>query len=541
MLTRGQVKGKVFDHLGLIACVLRRVGLIEKIDARLPVQKEKGAKVTMGERVAAMILNGLGFIDDRLYLFPEFLANKPVDRLFRNPELKAEYFNDDALGRALDAIYEYGETKLFTEIAFEIGVEQKLLGTSVHFDNTSLMVHGEYESSPENGSITITHGYSKEKRFDLKQMVLNLATTGAANFPIWMEAHNGNASDKVVLHQAAERMQTFCQALKDAPSFLYVGDSAFYEHAVCDRSTMKWLTRVPETIKEARNLVEGEPISWEDLGRGYRISTHRSSYGGVEQQWVLVESQQACERESKTRDKKIEEEKDRYQRDLWHLSCREFECQHDAEQAVREATHKLKYHVVTFVVEEVKKHAAKGRPKRGVAPSRICYRIHAQLSPNHSAINRMQRSSGRFILSTNDLDRDPKTLLDEYKKQSGTEGGFRFIKGDALEVSSVFLKKTTRIQALMMIMVLCLMVYALAQHQLRQALEAAKETLPNQNKKPTATPTMTWIFRLFHGVQVIEIELPDKIQVMVINLTPVTEKVLRLMGIDFETTYGIAA
>ena len=92
MFKRDQVKGKVLDHLGLISCVLHRTDLIKKIDARLPVQKEKGAKVTMGERVAAMILNGLGFIDDRLYLFPQFLANKPIDRLLRNPELKAEDF-----------------------------------------------------------------------------------------------------------------------------------------------------------------------------------------------------------------------------------------------------------------------------------------------------------------------------------------------------------------------------------------------------------------------------------------------------------------
>jgi hypothetical protein len=37
----------------------------------------------MGERLAAMVLNALGFMDDRLYMFPEFLKNKPFDRLFR--------------------------------------------------------------------------------------------------------------------------------------------------------------------------------------------------------------------------------------------------------------------------------------------------------------------------------------------------------------------------------------------------------------------------------------------------------------------------
>jgi hypothetical protein len=32
----------------------------------------------MGQRFAAMIFNGLRFIDDQLYMFPQFLENKPL-------------------------------------------------------------------------------------------------------------------------------------------------------------------------------------------------------------------------------------------------------------------------------------------------------------------------------------------------------------------------------------------------------------------------------------------------------------------------------
>jgi len=72
-LKEDQISGKVLDHLGLVAATIERLGLINKLDERLPVSKEKGAKATIGQRVSAMILNGLGFIDDRLYMFPEFL------------------------------------------------------------------------------------------------------------------------------------------------------------------------------------------------------------------------------------------------------------------------------------------------------------------------------------------------------------------------------------------------------------------------------------------------------------------------------------
>jgi transposase len=225
ILREQDVRGQVLDHLGLVSSVISRLKLIEKIDARIKVSKDKGAKITMGQRMAAMILNGLGFTDDRLYMFPQFLENKPVERLL-GKGLLASDFNDDALGRLLDAVSDYGVPPLFSEISLDIGVSEGLLGPSAHFDTTSINVYGEYEetgqpnstaSSEEDGNIApfkLAYGHSKDHRFDLKQMVLNLATTGAAGFPIWMESHSGNASDKKILQAGAARMHAFCEQLK---------------------------------------------------------------------------------------------------------------------------------------------------------------------------------------------------------------------------------------------------------------------------------------------------------------------------------------
>ena len=60
-------------------------------------------------------------------------------------------------------------------------------------------------------------------------MVVTLATTGSAGFPLWMESHSGNAADRVTLAAAAERMKQLCRSIKAAPDFLAVGDSAIYE------------------------------------------------------------------------------------------------------------------------------------------------------------------------------------------------------------------------------------------------------------------------------------------------------------------------
>ena len=130
-------------------------------------------------------------------------------------------------------------------------------------------------------------------------------------------------------------------------------------------------------------------------------------------------------------------------------------------------------------------------------------------------------------------------LLEEYKGQSKTESGFKFIKNDAFEVSSIFLKKPGRISALMMVMTLCLMVYAIAQFELRSALELAQDTIPSQTKKETAKPSMQWVYRLFHGVQVITLRIQEVTQEIVINLKVVHKKIICYFGSRAKEIYGV--
>ncbi len=555
MITDENISGKVLDHLGLVAATIEKISLVEKIDSRLPLAN---AKTTMGQRIAAMIFNGLGFIDDRLYMFPEFLSNKPVDRLFKG-NVQAENFNDDALGRCLDTIHAYGVTKLFSEIAFEIGIEQKLLGRTFNIDTTSLTVYGEYEESeaeeeakksdpdstssdPSQGA-TPKNGHAKNHRHDLKQMVLNLATTGSAGFPIWMEAHSGNASDKKILQEAAKRMRTLCKGLKDAPTFMIVGDSAMYDACIKEAGDMIWLTRVPEQHKAAKNLLQypDEVYGWSDLKKGYKICVVETRYRGVHQRWAIVYSEQAYKRESKTLEKHIQTVEEKITKDLWHLGNQVFHCENDAKEAFDKFSKNLLYHNVSATFDPILGHKGKGRPGKDEKPSIIGYKIVGALSQNEQKIAKIRNKKGRFILATNQLNRDvlpDEEILSEYKGQSKTESGFKFIKDDAFEVSSIFLKKPERIAALMMVMTLCLMVYAIAQFDFRSALVAAQDTIPSQTKKETSKPSMKWVYRMFQGVQVIKLTLPEVTQEIVINLKAAQKKIISYFGPRAMEIYG---
>lgn len=564
ILKEENVSSQVLDHLGLVASVIKDIGLIEKIDQRIPVSKEKGAKLTIGQRIAAMIMNGLGFMDDRLYMFPKFLENKPVNRLF-DETVSAADFNDDSLGRGLDAVFDFGVTPLFSGLAFDIGVNQKLLGRSAHFDTTSLSVYGEYPSdesasfdasaeerstasapSSSNQAIEVTYGYSKANRPDLKQVVLNLATTGAANFPIWMEACSGNASDKVVLQAAAARMQSFCKELEESPSFLYIGDSAMYERCINEAGELKWLSHVPERLKEAKKwlLIPDKFYVWIELEDGYRMTgLSDACYGDVAQRWILIYSEHAASRELKTLEKRIQKEKETYTKILWHLGNQEFTCDHDALLAAEKAVKALKYHQVTWLTSPIEKHVKRGRPKADEVPQVVGYRIQGTLIEDNERIDLAKRCKGRFILASNELDKTilpDAAFLPEYKEQIKTEQGFRFIKNDTFEVDSIFLHKPSRIEALMMVMTLCLMIYSIAQHKLRQALDKANETIPDQLSKETNRPTMAWVFRLFHGVHVWTVRQGEKMQTLVVNLTALMKRIISYFGPSAERIYALS-
>ena len=64
---------QVLDHLGLVAGMFEELGITEVID-RATKQDPEMRIVTAGHAVKAMVLNGLGFINQQLYLVPHFLV-----------------------------------------------------------------------------------------------------------------------------------------------------------------------------------------------------------------------------------------------------------------------------------------------------------------------------------------------------------------------------------------------------------------------------------------------------------------------------------
>ena len=533
-------------HLGLVMDVIDQLGITQYIDQELPLDSSKGAIVTMGQRVVAMILNGLGFVSSPLYMYPEFLEDKAVARIF-GKDITAAHFNDDALGRCLDAIKDRGVDQLFAGLAYRVALNANLCGKSIHLDTTSLSLYGQYEQAkagPDLAALPM-HGYSKDHRPDLKQMLVTLATTGPASLPIWMESHSGNASDQVLLEQAAQSMEAFRTQLQQLPAdTMYVADSAMYSSCVTKGKNLRWLSRVPASISAAKSILNqaADELEWEVLPNGYSYTMFARKYKSVEQRWCLVFSEQAYDKEVATLERAIVKDHSRAEKALRYLSSQQFGCKQDAHKAVRKEEKGLDYHQYSVNLVPVLGHSTRGRPAAGVQKKVQGYRIEGEIVADEALILKLKRSKGRFILATNELDEEvlpDAALLSVYKEQQHTERGFRFMKDDSFHLSSVYLKNPGRISALTMIMVLCLLVYNYAQYHLRRSLAQSGDTLPNQSKKPTSIPTMRYVFQLFDNVQLLRKELDGKLTELVLNLTNLLRRIVGYFGIRAQTIYGL--
>ena len=524
---------QVLDHLGLVAGMFEELGITEVID-RATQRDPEMRIVTVGHAVKAMVLNGLGFLNQQLYLVPQFFHNKPISRLIA-PGIQASHLNDDTLGRALDTLYAVGVTELYSLIAATAAQRLGLAPRFAHLDSTSFHVDGRYNSDeePEAHVIHITRGYSRDQRPALNQVRLDLIVEHQAGIPVLMKPLNGNSSDahdfgQIITDHLAQLQTTY------GTTFL-VADSALYSAENLQRlaaTRLKWITRVPATLHEAQVvLAQADPETMAPLTEGYRYRVVPSSYGGVEQRWVLIHSEPRQPQAQRTVDKQwLKQSADEGK--AFKTLCRTaFACEVDARQALVRFTHDVQ---TTFLSDSTiyptPQYGKRGRPGPGAQPDQIVYHIAGALASRLTDRQARVDQHSCFILATNELDEgrvSAQAVLDGYKGQAQAERGFRFLKDPQFLASSFYLKKPERIMALLMVMTVCLLVYAALEYRIRRALQEHGATFPDQKGKRIQHPTARWGFHYFVGIHVLYI--PGQ-GLLILNLTDEHQHLLQLLG-----------
>src|SRR6266849_9850516 len=277
------------DHLGVVASVIKDLGIIEMIDARLLLHDQE--EITAGEAVAGMILNGLGFANRPLSLTPQFFANKPLDLLFHEG-VRAEMFNRFKLGRTLDEAYGYGCDLLLSELALSVCLQEGIDARFNHLDTTSFSLTGDYVPDSDEHAIAITHGYSKDHRADSKQAVLELMVSQDGGVPLLSKSWDGNASDSKVFQERAEAL---LKTFQGAPSPRYVvADAKLYsEENAANLKKLGFITLVPGTLKLVTHVI-AQALRWDtwhSLDETTRYQAIELCHYGMAQRWLVVWSQ----------------------------------------------------------------------------------------------------------------------------------------------------------------------------------------------------------------------------------------------------------
>jgi transposase len=265
-----------------------------------------------------------------------------------------------------------------------------------------------------------------------------------------------------------------------------------------------------------------------------------STYGGVEQRWLLLYSEPRRPQAQRTVDKQLHTQSDKAVKAFTTLCRTTFACEADARQALSAFEQALPATVLdTSLVRATPRDDKRGRPGKGVQPDQVVYQIDGALAsslPSRQAFIDQHRC---FLLATNALDktqRPPRELLAGYRGQVHAERGFRLMKDPSFLASSLYLKKPERIMALCMVMTVCLLVYAAWEYRIRQALKEHEATFPDQKGKRIQYPTARWVLHYVVGIHLLcqAGQWP-----IVLNLTEEHQHWLRLLGQPYMWFYDV--
>ena len=529
-----QIKVENIDHLGIVAGIIDEIGIVEIINQKLGVDKRE--EITKGQVVKAMILNGLGMVSKPLYLFSKFFEDKAIEKLL-GKGVKSKYLNDDKLGRTLDKLYEYDVTNLFIEIVLSVIKKFQIEVNFSHLDSTSFHLHGEHKNQQvekikkleaKEIPILISKGYSRDHRPDLKQCILNLIVSNDGELPIFMKAGDGNQSDKKIF---AKLLMEYKKQIK--LETIMVCDSALYtQDNIQLMNDTPWITRVPLTIKKAKNIIqkldlttsndfeeEEEELIQKLKEKGYKWQEVRENYAGVEQRWLIVESEARKKSDLENLKQRIKKEKEKVLKIQKKLEREKWEQIKECNRELTRINKKLKYWSIERekITEKVDKKTEE-----------IKYQIKLSVKEKVEEIEIKKKEAGKFILATNVLEKNKLSsaeILKNYKEQQSSEKGFRFLKDPLFFADSFFVESPERIEAILWLMSICLLVYNLGQRAVRKQLKRVKKGIKNQVGKLTNNPTLRWIFQCFQGVHLVKLEGNTQ----VINLTAQRQMILRYL------------
>jgi len=537
---------------------IERLRLEQWLRECLPPE-DKRVKVPAAKSLLVLLRNLL-ISREPLYGMGEWAAGYAPDLLGLTLD-ELETLSDDGVGRALNCLFRSEQGAFVLAVVRHTIREFKVALHQLHNDSTTITFHGNYSDAAEEDSrsgrrtLAITWGHNKDHRPDLKQLVYILTLSDDGGVPVHFRAASGNTTDD---RTHVETWKLLCE-LAGRSDFLYVADSklATAENmAYLHQHQGRFITVLPRTRGEDKvfrqSLREGK-VSWRTIyekvdeeddqkkvldrfsttnepttsAEGYRLLWYHSTRKAELDALARANRIQRATRELDELRQRLSSPRTRYrQRDKVTMAVEEILKSREVKDWITVAIEER--------VEERYRQAGRGRPTKDTRyVKKISTRFDLSYQIDHARIAEDQRCDGVFPLVTNVLELSEKELLLVYKRQPVIEKRFSQLKTD-FRVAPVYLKDVSRIQALLCVYFLVLLVEALLERELRQAMEReGLESLPlYPEDRPCRRPTARRVIDLFDDIHRHTLHSDDEAStVFVTELSALQRRILKLLGV----------
>ena len=519
------------ESVRLLSKAIGPLPLLNRFLKRLDIERFFAEMVPAGDRRQRLspavglgvLLRNILIARRPLYGLSEW-ASRFEPELVGLPGEASQYFNDDRVGRCLDALFRADRSTLMTEIVVHAVEEFDLELRELHNDSTTVTFTGQYaeaDGKPAQGRPThrITHGINKDFRPDLKQLLFILTTTADGAVPIFSHVDHGNTADDTTHIRTWESLRK----LTGSADFLYVADCK-----LCTNQNLahiasqggRFVTVIPATWREHTQFhtwLRSHPAPWvevlrrpnprrkhspPDIYRGYEHPLRTAQ--GFRVLWYFSSQKETLDRATREHriaaaDKALQILAARVGVPRSRLNSLE-QVSAAAQKILQDKQVERFLHVeVTLLEEQHFTQANRGRPGPQTA-----YIRHTHQRPvlhwhsDAQALQQEMRTDGIFPLISNDETITLKDALIAYKHQPSLEKRHEQLK-TVLEVRPVLLKSHLRIEAFLFLYFLALMTEAIIERDIRARMrQLGIEKLPlYPEERPCAAPTTERLFELF--------------------------------------------
>lgn len=558
---RGHGKAIVSHSVGALPILnqlLERLRLRQFLTRHLPPADGRTKLDT--PRVVLLLLKNVLVSREPMYGVAEWARNFAPD-LFDLPSAKLEHLNDDRVGRCLDAVFQALGSHLIMDVVTHMVGEFEVRLDELHNDSTTVTFFGDYPDAAvedrRGGQTTpaITWGHNKDHRPDLKQLLYILTVSDDGAVPLYFHATSGNVVDDQT-HQATWKILA---ELVGRPDFVYVADCKLATtdnlNAIA-RQGGRFISVLPATRKEDaefRQRLHDSPatVPWKEIERlvdddgqlreRFEVcADEHLSKEGYRLLWFRSQGKRESDAATRTR---------RLQRAIQELT--ELRARLDGPRSRFQARDKVTaaidaildaHEARAFLRVEMEqqeqesfRQASRGRPTENTKYTRHT-RTRFQLNWNLDAhaLERAAAGDGVFPLITNLRDWSALDVLHAYKRQPLIEKRFSQLKTD-FRVAPVYLKSVSRIVGLLAVYFLALMVQALLERELRNAM--TRQGMPSlplyPEGRPCSRPTTRQVLDVFEPIarHTLRRDGTDRVERFQTELAPIHRMVLKLLRV----------